>query len=35
MGVISSLPTLDHFMVAVLPRKHCGKAGADLKTEEK
>jgi hypothetical protein len=35
MGVISSLATLDHSMVAVLLRKHGGKTGADLKTEEK
>ena len=35
MGVICSLATLDHSMVTVFPRKHGGKAGADLKTKEK
>ena len=35
MGVISSLATQNHPVVADLLRKHGGKTGADLKTEEK
>ena len=35
MGVISSLATQNHPVVADLLRKHGGKTGAELKTEEK
>ena len=35
MGVICSLATLDHSMVADLLRKHGGKTGKELKAEGK
>ena len=35
MGMICSLTTPDHSMVAVFPRKHGGKTAEELKAEGK